>query len=793
MAKKIILMTLTMLCLLTTLFSQQVNVVATDGNGSDRLTTKPSFNLSDGNGSNPDIIINENSTRQNIDGFGYMLTQGSAQAIMSMSPAKQDEIINEYYNPNSDQKVSVVRISIGASDLSNSSYSYNENRGDTDMSEFSLAGPDAETLIPVLKKIVALNPDIKILATPWSAPTWMKTNNAWIGGRLRQDMMGTYALYFRKYLEVMNAEGLRIWGITVQNEPENNHNEPSMLMNSNEQIDFINNHLRGQIENLPFGAPKVISFDHNCDNTDFPSDVANSSDFVDGSAFHLYAGDISALSEVRNRTNKNIYFTEQFTSSEGDFNLDLGFHMEQVVIGSIRNWSRVVIEWNLSSFADFTPKTPGGCSTCLGASTIENGDYSRNVSYYIIGQIARFVDPGATVLASTNGMANAAFKNPDGSRVLLVYNNNDNDRNITVRAGNNKTFSYRVGGRSAVTFKWRTALPEVPSDLSAQSGSGEIELSWLASSGADSYNVFRSTTSTGVYSKIASNVLGTSYNDTDVEEGVTYFYRLTAVNSVGESNESNTVSATIAPFFQIVEDGNYMIYFVKTDEAIVAPSLDAFLAPEDIDDNNQYWTLKHIENNNYTFKNLSTGKFLGIKDNWCGQFGDLQADFVETDDNILFKIIEGQNANMFSFQLAFENCGFLSENNPVRGWDVEGGSSGGQIQTFDSDNGNDNQQFELRSRALLTSVKANELREDFVLFPSPATDKINVNIPQFVTGAVNAVITDLNGRVVVNNRLNKLSTSSEINISNLRDGMYLITFYDLDGSRLGASKVNVSR
>ena len=199
----------------------------------------------------------------------------------------------------------------------------------------------------------------------------MKSNGTWIGGSLNPTYYSAYSQYFVKYLQEMDANGITIWGITPQNEPENPWNEPSMVMNSVQQTNFINDHLGPAIDTSGY-SPKIIAFDHNCDNTSYPIDVLNNSSYVDGAAFHMYAGNISALSTVRNATGKNVYFTEQYTDVNGDFNGELGWHMENVVIGSLNNWSKCVLEWNLATDASHGPHTPGGCTECLGALTITN-------------------------------------------------------------------------------------------------------------------------------------------------------------------------------------------------------------------------------------------------------------------------------------------------------------------------------------------------------------------------------------------------------------------------------------
>jgi len=458
--------TIMMCCIIITSFianAQTVTPWVTTGDQTKLLQQQSSVSFGSNSGTNPSTVtINAGTTYQTMDGFGYTLTEGSCEVISGMAAAQQNQLLNDLYNPTTGLNANVVRISIAASDLSSSSYSYNETSGDVNMNNFSLNGPDLTYLIPVIKKILLINPNIKILATPWSAPRWMKTNNSWIGGSLQTQYYAAYARYFVKYFAAMQAQGISIWGITPQNEPENPNNEPSMLMNSTEQKNFINQQLGPQMAAAGYGNIKIIAFDHNCDNTAYPIDVLNNSGYVDGAAFHLYLGNISAMSTVRNATNKNVYFTEQYTGSGGSFSGDFGWHMQNVVIGSTSNWAKTVLEWNAANNPNLEPRTPGGCNTCLGAITVNNStSYTKNVAYYIIGQISKFVKPGAVRIgsASTNGsILSVAFKNPDGSIALVVYNSSGSANTIKVVSGPS-AFNYALPATSAVTFNWGAGNP----------------------------------------------------------------------------------------------------------------------------------------------------------------------------------------------------------------------------------------------------------------------------------------------------------------------------------------------
>ncbi|WP_264522978.1 RICIN domain-containing protein [Flavobacterium sp. N502536] len=444
------------------MIGQTVTPWITSGDQTKLLQQQATVSFGTNSGSNPSTVtVNAGTTYQTMDGFGYTLTEGSCEVISGMAATQQNQLLNDLYHPVTGLNASVIRISIGASDLSSSSYSYNETSGDVNMNNFSLNGPDLTYLIPIIKKIQLINPNIKILATPWSAPRWMKSNNSWVGGSLQTQYYAAYARYFVKYFAAMQAQGISIWGITPQNEPENPHNEPSMLMNSTEQKNFINTQLGPQMAAAGYGNIKIIAFDHNCDNTAYPIDVLNNSSYVDGAAFHLYLGNISAMSTVRNATNKNVYFTEQYTGSGGSFSGDFGWHMQNVVIGSTNNWAKTVLEWNAANNSGLGPRTPGGCSTCLGAITVNNStSYTKNVAYYIIGQISKFVKPGAVRIgsSSTSGtIQTVGFKNPDGSIALVVYNSGSANT-IKVVSGAS-AFNYSVPASSAVTFNWSAGAP----------------------------------------------------------------------------------------------------------------------------------------------------------------------------------------------------------------------------------------------------------------------------------------------------------------------------------------------
>ena len=407
----------------------------------------------------PVIQIDTAQKFQRVDGFGYTLTGGSATLIHKMSATARAALLNELFG-NGDKSIGIsyLRVSIGASDLDATVFSYNDlPAGQTDpgLQYFNLS-KDTADLIPVLKEILAINPNIRIMGTPWSAPVWMKTGGSSVGSNLKPEYYGAYSAYFVKYIQAMQARGITLAAVTPQNEPQHGGNNPSMVMSAAQQAEFIKNHLGPAFQAAGIRT-KIIVWDHNCDNPGYPIAVLNdpvAKTFIDGSAFHLYGGDIGALSTVHDaHPDKALYFTEQWTSAEGSFSGDLKWHLKNVIIGSMRNWSRIALEWNLANDPAFGPHTPGGCTGCKGALTIDGDAVNRNVSYYIVAQAAKFVPPGSVRLGSniTGQLHNVAFRRPDGKTVLIVLNEGEDAASFNISCGGKWIVASLEGG-SVATF-----------------------------------------------------------------------------------------------------------------------------------------------------------------------------------------------------------------------------------------------------------------------------------------------------------------------------------------------------
>jgi len=390
------------------------------------------------------IDVDDKQTFQPIDGFGFALTGGSAQHMVRMDPAKRASLIQELFGvAGKEIGISYLRVSIGSSDLNDHVFTYDDlppGQTDPDMAKFSLA-EDRADVIPVLKEIFKVNPKIKILGSPWTAPSWMKTNNNPKGGKLKPECYPADARYFVKYIQGMRAEGIRIDAITVQNEPLNEKNTPSLSMSATEEADFIKNHLGPAFQAARIDT-KIVLYDHNCDVPQYAISILadpQAARYVDGSGFHLYGGQIEAMSQVHNAyPRKNLYFTEQMVtgSVESRPTVNVASPVRRLIVGATRNWSRNVLLWNLAADPQNRPHTDnGGCGTCQGAITIDGSNVTRNVAYYAVAHASKFVRPGSVRIGSNNqdALPNVAFKTPGGKKVLIVVNGAQSPQTFNIR------------------------------------------------------------------------------------------------------------------------------------------------------------------------------------------------------------------------------------------------------------------------------------------------------------------------------------------------------------------------
>ena len=411
------------------------------------------------------ISVDPSKTFQPIDGFGFALTGGSAQHLHHMDAARRASLLRELFATDANNiGISYLRISIGASDLNDHVYSYDDiPAGETDpqLKNFTLKD-DRVDLLPVLKEILAIDPHIQILGSPWSAPAWMKTNGNVKGGELKHEYYEAYANYFVKYIQGMKAEGVTIAAVTPQNEPLNPKNTPSMVMEAPAEADFIRNNLGPAFKSAAIKT-KIILYDHNCDVPEYPLTILQdpaANPFADGSGFHLYGGEITAMSKVHDAfPQKNLYFTEFMAVEPTEPNrITIAKPVAGTFIGALQNWSRNVLLWNLAANSKFEPHTDnGGCDMCQGAVTIDGNDVTRNLAYYAMAHFSKFVRPGSTRVASTATTAlnlpNVAFETPDHQIVLVIANDSPAAQSFDVR-DQTHSFHTELKPGSVATYIW---------------------------------------------------------------------------------------------------------------------------------------------------------------------------------------------------------------------------------------------------------------------------------------------------------------------------------------------------
>lgn len=490
-----------------------VDVWITTGSKSQLLKQQTDILFESGVGSgNTAISVVPTTTYQTISGFGAAMTDSSAWLLQNeLTAAQREKLMRQLFSPTSGIGIDYLRVPLGASDFTASGlYSYNDNPvGGTDVAQaqFSIEH-DQAYIIPRLQEALALNPDLKLLGSPWSAPGWMKTNGSMIGvgASLKTQYEASYALYLTKAVQAYAAEGVPFDTLTLQNEPLHTTDYPTMSMSATQQTNIIKNNL-GPLFAAEGISTKILAYDHNWDNTAYPTQVLNdlaANPYVAGTAFHAYAGSVSAQTTLHNQfPNKDIYFTE---ISGGDWATNFGdnlvWYFQNILNGSIRNWSKNALFWNLALDQNDGPHY-NGCANCRGVVTINtvDGAVTFNEEFYALGQVTKAVQPNATrILATTysGGIDTVAYTNPDGSRALVALNPNTAATTIRVVYQGNH-FNYQIPGKSVATFLWNGVGADFDNggfdDGGYQSGGGSL----------DTWNVFGNTASNNV--NVSSQVM----------------------------------------------------------------------------------------------------------------------------------------------------------------------------------------------------------------------------------------------------------------------------------------------
>jgi len=412
------------------------------------------------------IDINADKRYQEMVGFGAAITDASAWVIQNkMRPEQRSALLQELFGRSPGIGLSFTRLTIGASDFSRRQYSLDDvppGKTDPALANFSIDSNRADVL-PLVKSALSINPLLRVMASPWSAPGWMKTSDSLIKGSLRPGAYGVFADYLLRYVESYAAEGVPIYALTLQNEPHFEPGDyPGMRLNPAARAQLIGQHLGPLLaqHNLPV---RILDWDHNWNEPDSPMAVlgdALARPYVAGVAWHCYEGDVQAQTPVHDAyPDKEVYLTEcsgglwKPLKSEA-----LTWLTRNLIIGSTRGWAKGVLLWNLALDEKHGPHT-GGCPNCLGLVTIDStsGKVTRNPDYYVLAHASQFVRPGARRIESSSGVSqldNVAFRNADdGSLVLIVANSEADGRRFSVSFAEH-SFTYELPGKSIATFVW---------------------------------------------------------------------------------------------------------------------------------------------------------------------------------------------------------------------------------------------------------------------------------------------------------------------------------------------------
>lgn len=417
--------------------------------------------------SNLTIRLDTTGVQQEIEGFGAALTGSSAYLIKNMDAAGRADLLKKLFTDDG-IAIKYLRLCIGSSDFSMGNYTYCD---ENDISKFAIPEVDKRDLLPVLKEILALNKNIKLMGSPWTAPAWMKNNNNLYGGSLKgETIYNDFAEYFVKYINAYKTEGINIDAISIQNEPRHAINTyPTMYMEWDEQNKIIRDYLGPKFKAAGL-TTKILIWDHNFDGVDYPINILNDSEtrkYVAGSAFHGYGGTPANLNSLISQyPSIPIYFSEQ---SGGGWNTDdpignMLYYMKEMLMPTINQGSKNFLMWNLALNTQNGPvtTTSGGCQNCRGVVTVkdDNKTYSINEEYYLLGHFSKFIKEGAHRVSNSivgtlpTNMVVSTFLNPDGSKVAVVLNQSGLKQDFTVRTGDRR-FTYSLSDQSVVTFVYK--------------------------------------------------------------------------------------------------------------------------------------------------------------------------------------------------------------------------------------------------------------------------------------------------------------------------------------------------
>jgi len=463
-----------------------VAVVVTTDDQTRKLTLQPSVSFSAATSGNPNpIYMDETEVYQPIEGFGASTTDTAMFDLYEIAKVKQPQQFTQavqdlFTRQANGIGLSFLRNPMGASDLARTVYSFDDNvvngvpTPDPTLANFSIAHDQAD-IIPFLLLAKAANPQIKIMANPWSPPGWMKTSGSMIGGSLLATpttVYDSFANYFVKYIQAYKSAGITIDYVSLQNEPLFVPNSyPGMCMpatsastdcaSSTDQQTALFSHVLPALTAAGL-TTKVLVYDHNWDRGDYPQNVlvANQANLsqIAGVAWHGYGGTPGVMTPIHNMfPTIGQYETEHsgFVTNSDQASIDF-----PEIIQNMRNWARAFVKWSLSVDENQGPHT-GGCGTCSPIAQVNSttGNITYSIEYYTLGHFSKYVLSGANRVYSSNaqGIVTAAFVNPDSSRVMVAYNTSAATQTFEVLWGT-QSFTYTLPSLAAATFTWNGTL-----------------------------------------------------------------------------------------------------------------------------------------------------------------------------------------------------------------------------------------------------------------------------------------------------------------------------------------------
>lgn len=422
---------------------QKAAVFVTAQNTNDRLQPKDTLsfvNFPQPEEMFPTILVDPDKRFQTIEGFGGAFTDAAAETFYKLPKKQQDEILNAYFSSKEGIGYSLCRTHINSCDFSSDSYAYDDIPGDTALTHFSIAH-DLRFRVPMIKAALAkADKPIKVFASPWSPPAWMKTNNNMLqGGSVKSEYLAAWAKYYVRFAEAYSSEGIPIWGLSVQNEPMAVQTWESCIYTGQDECDFIKNNLGPTLAKNNLSKINLIIWDHNrgimYQRAKSVYDDPEAAKYVWGMGFHWYVG--NHFDNVRlvhdSYPDKKLLFTEGTVASFDKRRLSewqWGEQYAQSIMMDINNWAVGWIDWNLLVDEKGGPNHVGNYCMAPVIGNTRTGEVIYMNSFYYIGHFSKFVIPGARRIVSSSNddrLLSTAFINPDGKIIVVVLNQTGND------------------------------------------------------------------------------------------------------------------------------------------------------------------------------------------------------------------------------------------------------------------------------------------------------------------------------------------------------------------------------